>query len=176
MDLGYFNNCYHVDISTQINNPWKKDTALGIVKGSRRFSIKIRSRDKEEIKKRFIWDDDSNPAKKHNRKVVALVYSYLLYKALSYFPEANPLLLCRDVRPERLVIHYLNKTANFLNNRQILNRKIEFRKRDNKRQEKLPKSLAGKYIRKVFQGKLSPTKILDQNGFKELVEIINKIL
>ncbi|MEK6935651.1 MAG: hypothetical protein AABW67_02605 [Nanoarchaeota archaeon] len=176
MNLEYFNNYYHVDISTQINNSWKEDTALGIVKDSRRFSIKIKGKDKEEIKRKFIWDDDSDSARKHNNKIVALVYSYLLYKALCYFSEANSLLLCRDVRPERFVIHYLNKIANYFNNRQILNRKIEFRKRDNKRQEKLPKSLAGKYIRKVFQGKISPTKILDQNEFKELIEIINKIL
>ena len=102
-DIKEYENFYHVDISTQIDNNWEDDTALGIVKGSRRYSVKIKGDDKELIKRRFISSENSDSAKRHNRKVVAVIYSYLLYTALCKFPEARPLLLCRDVRPENLL-------------------------------------------------------------------------
>lgn len=107
MDLDDYGKYYPVDISTQIDNKWKTDTVLAIVKDSRKYSIKIRARDKEKIKKRFIVENLSRSGKRHNKRVVAIVYSYLLYKVLSVFGEANPLLLCRDVRPEKWVIQYL---------------------------------------------------------------------
>ena len=65
----------------------------------------------------------------HNLKVIAIVYSYLLYKALCEFKEAKPLLLCRDVRPERFVINYFQKIAAFFKNYEISDRKIKFRKK-----------------------------------------------
>ncbi len=177
MDLTGYGSFYHVDISMQIDNKWKEDTVLGIVKDSRRFSIKIRGRDKEIIKKRYILDDDSDSNKKHNKKVIALVYSYLLYNALCEFSEAKPLLLCRDVRPERFVMHYLQKICNFFGNQKIFNRKIRFRKRTEfESKEKLPESLAGKYARKVYQKKLSASKIISKKELGQLIEIIGKIL
>lgn len=48
MELNGYNNFYHVDISTQIENKWKNDSVLAIVKDSERYSIKIRGK----IKKR----------------------------------------------------------------------------------------------------------------------------
>ena len=177
MDIKEYCKFYHVDISTQIENKWKNDSVLAIVKDSRRYSIKIRARDKEEIKKRFILNEDSDSAKKHNKKVVALIYSYILYKALYEFSEAKPLLLCRDVRPERFVEHYLRKVASFFKNVNILNREIKFRKRiEFETKEKLPKSLAGRYARKVYQRKLPASKILDKNDIEEMIEVIGKIL
>ena len=171
-----FDEFYHVDISTQIGNKWKNDTALGIVKDSKRYSVKIKGNDKEEIKRRFISTENSDSAKIHNRKVIAIIYSYLLYTALREFSEARPLLLCRDVRPEKFVINYLQRICNLLRNKEIFNRKIMFRKREDRRNKKLPKSLAGKYVRKVYQGKIPANKILENNEIKELTEIINKLL
>ena len=166
-----------LDISTQIENKWKKDTVLGIVKDSKKYSIKIRGRDKELIKKRFVIEETSRSNKRHNKRVVAIVYCYLLYKALLEFKEAKPLLICRDVRPERYVIHYLQKISNFFNNRQIMNREIKFRKRvEFETKEKLPKSLAGKYVRKVYQSKLTSSKILSNAEIDELLSLIAKIL
>jgi len=177
MDLKKYADFYHVDISTQIENKWKNDSVLAIVKNSRRYSIKIRGRDKEELKRRFILNEDSDSAKKHNKKVVALIYSYILYKALCEFSEAKPLLLCRDVRPERFVEHYLRKVAYFFKDTNILNREIKFRKRiEFETKDKLPKSLAGRYARKVYQGKLPASKILSNQEIDELIEIIGKIL
>jgi len=177
MGIKEYGKFYHVDISTQIENKWKNDSVLAIVKDLRKYSIKIRAKDKEEIKRRFILNDDFDSAKKHNKKIVSLIYSYILYKALCEFPEAKPLLLCRDVRPERFVEHYLEKVAYFFKNQQILDREIKFRKRiEFETKEKLPKSLAGKYARKVYQKKLLANKILDNNNIKELIEIIGKIL
>lgn len=136
----------------------------------------MRGRDKEEIKRRFIINDKSRTGKRHNRKIVAIVYSYLLFKALCEFPEANPLLLCRDVRPERAVMHFLRKIASFLGNSFILNKEIKFRKRiEFGTKEKLPKSLAGKYAKKVYQGKIEATKILNKQEVEELIEIIGKV-
>jgi len=176
MEMERFNQFYHVDISVQIDNKWNEDTALGIVKDSRKFSIMIKARDKEILKKRFVSKDESDSSRRHNKKIVAIIYSYLLYKALCAFSEANPLLLCRDVRPERLVIHYLQKISNSFKMQDIFNRNIEFRKREDKSKERPPKSLAGKYVRKVYQGKITPTKVLDKQEVEELIDIINKIL
>lgn len=177
MDREDYNNFYHVDISTQINNKWKNDSVLGIVKNSKRYSIKIKGGDKEKIKRRFITNKDSWHEKIHNRKVIAIIYSYLLHKALCEFQEAKPLLLCRDVRPEKFVMSYFQKIAAFFKNYSISNREIKFRKRiEFKTKERLPKSLAGKYARKVYQGKLPANKILSSSEIKELIEIIGKIL
>jgi len=177
MNLQEYENFYHVDISTQIENKWKTDTVLGIVKDSKKYSIKIKAKDKLKIKKRFLAKDLSKSEKKHNKKIVIITYSYLLYKALYEFNEANPLLLCRDVRPERLVIHYLQKISNFFGNREILNKKIKFRKRTEfGTEDKLPKSLAGKYVRKVYQKKIKPNKILNKSEVEELLGIIGKII
>ena len=102
--------------------------------------------------------------------------AYLLYKSLCDFLEAKPLLLCRDVRPERAVMHFLRKIAHFLGNPSILNREIKFRKRiEFETEEKLPKSLAGKYAKKVYQGKIQPVKIINKDEIEELIEIIGKI-
>lgn len=176
MDIKEYENFYHVDISTQIDNKWKNDSVLAIVKDLRKYSILIKARDKEEIKRRFIINSKERAGKRHNKKIVAIVYSYLLYKSLCEFPEANPLLLCRDVRPERAVMHFLRKIAYFLGNSSILNNKIKFRKKiEFETKEKLPESLAGKYAKKVYQGKIQPVKILNKSEVEELIEIIGKI-
>jgi len=177
MKLEDYSKFYHIDISTQIENKWKNDTVLGIVKDSEKYSVKIKGRDKEKLKKRFIIEETSRSNKKHNKRVIAIVYCYLLYNAILEFKEANPLLICRDVRPERYVIHYLRKISNFFNNRQIMNREMKFRKRvEFETKEKLPKSLAGRYVRKVYQGKLAPSKILSNSEIDELLNLIAKIL
>ena len=176
MDTKEYEYFYHVDISTQIDNHWGDDTALGIVKDSKRYSVKIKGDDKEAIKRRFISAENSDSAKIHNRKVIAIIYSYILYTALCKFPEARPLLLCRDVRPEKFVITYLQRICNLLENKEVFNRKIMFRKREDRRDKKLPKSLAGKYVRKVYQGKIPANKIIENNEIKELIDIINKLL
>ncbi|MBI2046537.1 hypothetical protein HYT26_00030 [Candidatus Pacearchaeota archaeon] len=172
-----FKEFYHVDISTQINNKWKNNSVLGIVKDSRRYSILIKSRDKEILKKRFISEETTRANKKHNKKVIAIIYSYILYKALCDFKEARPLLLCRDVRPENFVINYLRKICNFYKNNDIFNREIKFRKKTEfDVKEKLPKSMAGKYTRKVYQGKIKPDKTLSDLEIEELVNLISKII
>ena len=167
---------YHVDIATQIENNWNEDTALGIVKDSRKFSVLIKARDKETLKRRFIQNDGSDSDKKHNKRVVALIYSYLLYNAIAEFPEANPLLLCRDVRPEHNVMQYWQKICSYYKNQKVRNRVIKFRKREDRRDEKLPKSLAGRYVRKVFQGNLSPNKTISKEELEELINLISKLL
>lgn len=175
MDIKEYKNFYHVDISTQISR-WKDSSILAIVKNSRKYSIMIKARDKEEIKRRFIVGSKERAEKRHNRKIIAIVYSYLLYKSLCEFPEARPLLLCRDVRPERAVMNFLRKISRLLGNSPILNREIKFRKRiEFEITEKLPKSLAGKYAKKVYQGKFKPVKILDKQEIEELIEIIGKV-
>jgi len=177
MKIEEFENFYHVDIATQINNKWKDDTALGIDKESKKYSIMIRGRDKEIIKNRFILHNDLRVSRVHNCKVIVIVYSYLLYNLLLENKEADPILLCRDVRPERFVMNYLQKIASYFNNQEILNRKIKFRKKvEFDTLDKLPKSLAGKYVRKVYQGKIKPDKILNKEDIEELIEIISKII
>jgi len=58
-----------------------------------------------------------------------------------------------------------------------MNREMKFRKRvEFETKEKLPKSLAGRYVRKVYQGKLAPSKILSNSEIDELLNLIAKIL
>lgn len=72
---------------------------------------------------------------------------------------------------------YFQKIAACFKNYSISNRKIKFRKRiEFETHKKLPKSLAGKYVRKVYQGKLPSNKTLNNAEIKELKEIISKIL
>lgn len=177
MELEEYYKFYHVDIAAQIDNNWNDDTALGIVKDSRRYSIMIKSQDKEIIKRRFVKDSNDRGMRRHNKRVVAVIYSYLLFKAINNFNEANPLLICRDVRPEVIVMNYLRKISEYFKNYNLFSRKIKFRKRiEFETNNKLPKSLAGKYVRKVFQGKIKPDKILDNSEIEELIELISKIL
>ena len=76
-----------------------------------------------------------------------------------------------------MITHYLQKIFNFFENKDILNKKIKFRKRTEfETENKLPKSLAGRYVRKVYQKKIKPNKILDKFEVKELLEIIGKII
>ena len=177
MKIEEYNKFYHVDISTQINNKWKDNTFLAIVKDSRRYSIMIKGRDKEELKKRFLVDETEWYNKIHNKKVIALIYSYLLYKALCEFQEAKPLLLCRDVRPEKFVMNYFQKITAFFKNYNISERTVKFRKRvEFETRDKLPKSLAGKYARKVYQGRLPAIKTLNSEEIHELNNLISKLL
>lgn len=177
MKLEEFDKFYHVDIAAQIDNKWKDNTALGIVKDSRKFSILIKGRDKEIIRRRFISNGEDRPAKRHNHRVIAIIYSYLLFKAIIEFSEANPLLICRDVRPEIVVINYLKKISRFFGNSKVFERKIKFRKRiEFETEAKLPKSLAGKYARKVYQGKIPANKTLQNYEIDELIDLIGRIL
>ena len=50
MRIEEYSTFYHVDISTQIENKWKNDSILGIVKDSRKYSIKISGENKEKMK------------------------------------------------------------------------------------------------------------------------------
>ena len=40
MKLEEYDSFYHVDISTQIDNKWRNDSVLGIVKGFSKYSLK----------------------------------------------------------------------------------------------------------------------------------------
>jgi|GEM_PF-3313088 len=177
MNIKEYYNFYHVDTAVQIDNNWNQDTTLGIVKDSRKYSILIHGKDKETIKQRFISKDKSDSAKKHNKKVIVITYSYLLFKALCDFSEANPILICRDVRPEGWIIQFLQRIANNYRNNQTMSRVIKFRKTSEFETDKeLPESLAGKYVRKVYQGKIPPTKVINKQELDELINLINKLI
>ncbi len=52
-----------------------------------------------------------------------------------------------------------------------------FRKRSEfNTKEKLPKSLVGRYVRKVYQGKLEATRTLSNFEIEDLIILISKIL
>ena len=120
MELKEYNCFCHVDIAAQINNKWKDNSVLGIVKLSDKYSVLIKGKDKEKIKERFILVDDSRSNRVHNRKVIVIIYCYLLYQLLLNTKAGSPVLLCRDVRPEKFVNHYLQKIASFFKNREVL--------------------------------------------------------
>lgn len=44
----------HIDIANQISNPWSKDSVLGIKENNFAFTIKLKTNEKKELKKKII--------------------------------------------------------------------------------------------------------------------------
>ena len=69
----------HIDLSPQINNLWSKDSALALKKGKIWFAVKIRGKDKQDLKKLFIRDfRKTKEVRKNNQRVIVIIYSYML--------------------------------------------------------------------------------------------------
>jgi len=164
------NEWFHIDLGNQINNTWNKDSALAVRKKDVYSSIKIKSKDKKLLKKKFILED-LNSNIKHNRRIITIIYCYLLFKLLKLSEEAvKKVNVCKDVGPEWAVNKYLSKVCKYYNEEPITNKiRIKFRKSSSKKSE------AHRIARDVARGRKKETYCLNEQDINELEDILRKI-
>ena len=94
------NDWSEVDMSNQIENSWNKDSCLALRKNENGFVIKIRTDAKKILKKRFIVESEDKSQKKHNRRVIVIIYCYMLYKLIKISNGfGKKVRVCNDAGP-----------------------------------------------------------------------------
>ena len=169
------NNKNLVDMSNQVDNDWDRDTILAFANKSKNqeYAIRLKNRDKSKIKKKFIYLKETESARKHNKKVINLIFAYLIFKILSESKgEKEKVYICPDHRPTREVHHYIQKLSKFNGYPNLTEEKdIDF---INRNKFNVPKSNpAHKFAKKVYQGKKNAKIAAD---FEELESLISKLL
>ncbi|MAG52343.1 MAG: hypothetical protein CMH62_00095 [Nanoarchaeota archaeon] len=109
----------HMDLSNQIDNKWERDTILSFVNVSKKlnYSIRFRNMDKSKIRKKYINTNGSKSGQRHNKKVVNLIFGYMIFKILEVKKEVlDKIYICPDHRPSKEVHHYIQKIASKFNN------------------------------------------------------------
>lgn len=169
------NNLSHIDIANQINNKWERDSILALVDEEKKiyYSIRFKNCDKSKIKNNYINANKTQSAKRHNSKVVNLIFAYLIFKILEKNKERiKRVYICPDHRPSREVHHFIQKISYELgihNLTQQIN--INFAGKDGFTIKK--KTPAHRLANKILKGK---KKANDYVNFDELNKIIAKIL
>lgn len=162
---------FEIDLANQIDNRWSKDSILAIKDKNFQFSLKIKSIDKKILKKKFISESKSKADKKHNKKVVLIIYSSLIYKIIKLNKEkVKKVYICRDCGPSYLVSKYLSKICKYYRDEPITNHvSIKFRKAKEK-------SKAHNLANKILRGRKKEDYCLNKQDINELEDIIRKNL
>jgi len=165
------NEWFHIDLGNQIDNTWNKDSALAVRKKKVCFSVKIKSKDKKKLRKKFIWDDSSRSNIKHNRRIITIIYCFILFKLLKISEQAvKKVRICKDVGPEWAVNKYLSKICKYYGEEPVTNSiRIKFRKSKSKKSE------AHRIARDVARGRKKEIYCLENKDIKELTDILRKI-
>jgi len=163
---------FDVDLGNQIDNTWNKDSALALRKGDISYSIRIKNKDKKELKKNFIWENSSKANQKHNRKVIVIIYCFMLFKLLKLVEEGiRKIKLCRDVGPDSAVNRYLSKICRYYHEKPLTERfRIKFRKAVERKSE------AHRLARDVARGRKKEGYYINKKDIEELNDILRKIL
>ncbi len=112
-----------IDLSEQIDNSWNKDTAIAIKQRGISYSVKIKSKDKNDMKNKFIKKVEKNLDKKNNRRVVVIIYCFILYHLLKLSNGLfNRVKICNDVSPSWAVNNYLMAIAKEYNEQHLISR------------------------------------------------------
>ena len=159
----------HVDIGNQIDNSWKKDSALAIKMNLVGFSIKIREPHKRIIRKKFIKDamGDSKISRK-NRRVAAILHSYLLFKLLSAYHEiCDVVFVCNDLGNFSYINKYYSKICKYYDSKPNVIIKPKKGKK---------KSKAHHLANKVFKGQRSEDILIKSSDIAEIIELIEGFL
>ena len=124
-----------IDLSEQIDNPWTKDTAIAIIKGKTSFSVKINAKDKNDLKKFFRKSGKTRNIKRHNRRGVVIIYSFLLYHLLKISNGlSDKIKVCNDMGHSRGVNEYLTKICRYYREFPIQEKiNLSFKKRKKKK-------------------------------------------
>lgn len=113
---------FEIDLANQIDNRWTKDSILAIRDKDFRFSLKIKTEDKKILKKKFIIEPKDKADRKHNKKVILMIYAFLMHKLVKLNEESiKKILVCRDCGPSFLVSKYLSKICKYYNEEPITN-------------------------------------------------------
>lgn len=168
-------NINHIDIAGQIDNPWERDSVLALVNKSKNIycTIRLKNSDKIKLKKNFINSDGTPSAKRHNKKIINLIFAYIIFKVLDNKKNLiDEVYICPDHRPSKEVHHYLQKLSYHLGyNKLTEDVNIHFLDRN---KYKIKKNIpAHKIALKILKGKKKSDLTAD---FEELNHIISKLL
>ncbi|MFH1642415.1 MAG: hypothetical protein ABIC04_05965 [Nanoarchaeota archaeon] len=170
-----FTNVNHMDMANQIDNKWERDTILSFVNEQKRnnYSLRLRNKDKSTIKKRFINVLQTESTKRHNKKVVNLIFGYMIFKIIRDMKiPITKVIVCPDHRPTKEVHHYIQKIANYCGKPNLLQEvKITFIDRNH--YDLYKKTPAHRLAGKALKGKIKTTNVVNS---EELIEIISKLL
>lgn len=161
-----------IDLSEQIDNNWNKDTAIAIKKGGEYYSVKIRAKDKNSLKNKFIKEVKRKIDNKNNRRVVVIIYCFILYHLFKISGNlAKKVKICNDVSPRWAINMYLNKICSKSKEPQITNKvEIKFR------QDGDPKSEAHYIAKKVARGIAKENLVMKKQHIGRLKYLIKTIL
>jgi hypothetical protein len=160
----------HIDIGYQIDNPWNKPTSLALKFNKIRHGVKIKETDKKKIKHNTDWENQSD---RKRRKIIAMVYSYLLYKLLSITPNSiSEVLCCRDVNPPRDIKDYLRHVSNHLEENIIIEEKISINFKNNSDGN----SRAHKLAKAIAKGRVFADIIMKEEDINNIIILVKKII
>lgn len=165
----------HIDIANQIDNDWNRDTILAFVNEQKdsQYTIRFKNQDKSSLKKKFINPVETKSTRRHNAKVVNLMFGYMIFKIILEMKiPLTRVLICPDHRPTKEVHHYIQKISNFLGKPNLINDvQMSF---INRKMYDVPKNTpAHRLAKKVLKGKRKAKSFID---CIELDKIISKIL
>ncbi len=156
-----------IDIGNQIDNSWKKDTALALKKGKFCYTLKIKEEYKKRIKKSFIQDGERY--KKNNRKVVVMTYTFLLYKLLDNLDGmCNQVRLCNDINPATDFYRYLRAIFTYYRRITPLDEEIRIRFQNKEH----GKSKAHKKANSTYKGRNKPNYLIKKKDLEDLFNLI----
>jgi hypothetical protein len=157
-----------IDLSNQIHNKWNKDTVIAAVSEKYHYSLKIRGQTKNGLKRHFIHEDIDKKTHKRNRRIIAIIYSYLVFKLLSKTKghKIEFIRICPDHKPPEEVYKYLQKIFSLM---RYPCPKIKFFKGPGR-------SPAHKYAITVFRGRIKPNYIIESQDKEELLVIIEELI
>jgi len=172
IDIAQYN---HVDISNQIDNEWKRDSILAFVNEQKNYyySVRLRNMEKSKLKKDFINPLETEAARRHNKRVINLVFGYMIFKIIQEMSiSITKILICPDHRPTKEVHHYIQKISSFLSRPNLTN-DVDISFINRKIYEIDKKTPAHRWAKKVLSGRKKANYIID---YKELHEMISKLL
>lgn len=157
----------HIDIANQISNSWNKDSILGIKEGVFAFTIKIKTKEKKELKKKFI-KKNGDDYKKHNTRVSVIIHAYLLFRLLQrYGAKFNRAKVCNDAGSFSNLNRYYCKICKILHERPETNIKPRRGK---------GKSFAHKIANQTLKGRIRASITIRKKDMNILCDLIRKMV
>ena len=159
-------------MSNQIENSWNKDSCLALRKDEKGFVVKIRTDAKKILKKRFIVESKDKSKRKNNRKVIVIIYCYMLYKLIKISNGlGRKIRICNDAGPPWAINKYMNSLLKYFNELPLgQNLQIRFRKPGDK------DSSAHGIARKSMRGSRKEDYLITNDEIEIIKDIIIKIL
>jgi hypothetical protein len=168
-------NINHMDMANQIDNKWEWDTILAFVNKQKDydFTLRLKNKDKTILKKKFINPLETKSTKRHNKKVVNLIFAYMIFQVIQEMKVSiTKVIICPDHRPTKEVHHYIQKIGNFCGKHNITN-EINMSFINRKIYDLKKRTPAHKIAKKVFKGKRKAKSFVDP---EQIIKIISKLL